>query len=125
MACQSTNNQSGRPVDTLSYVVGNDRDSSGCISSAGYTWSAVRQDCIRVWEEGIRLMAANSSGSAQLSAFLVFGQDRKKVEIFMSENNLILSQVEEENYSNGQFDLKKDSAGWAVSFKDRILYQEM
>ncbi len=30
---------------------GADRDKHGCIGSAGYTWCAEREKCIRVWEE--------------------------------------------------------------------------
>ena len=32
-------------------IVGNDRDSHGCIGSAGYTWCAVKNKCLRTWEE--------------------------------------------------------------------------
>lgn len=32
-------------------IVGNDRDSHGCIGSAGYSWCEKSQKCIRVWEE--------------------------------------------------------------------------
>lgn len=31
-------------------VVENDRDAHGCIGSAGYTWSAPMNKCIRAWE---------------------------------------------------------------------------
>jgi hypothetical protein len=33
-------------------VVGGDRDSHGCILSAGYTWCEVKNKCLRSWEEG-------------------------------------------------------------------------
>jgi membrane-bound inhibitor of C-type lysozyme len=32
-------------------MVGNDRDSHGCIGSAGYSWCEVKQKCLRSWEE--------------------------------------------------------------------------
>ncbi len=32
-------------------LVGSDRDSHGCIPSAGYTWCNASQKCIRSWEE--------------------------------------------------------------------------
>jgi len=32
-------------------IVGGDKDSHGCIGSAGYSWCEVKQKCIRVWEE--------------------------------------------------------------------------
>ena len=35
--------------------VGDDKDAHGCIASAGYTWSEVLKDCIRLWEKGVRV----------------------------------------------------------------------
>lgn len=32
-------------------MVGNDRDSHGCIGSAGYSWCEAKQKCLRPWEE--------------------------------------------------------------------------
>ncbi len=32
-------------------IVGGDRDEHGCIGSAGYTWCAVKNKCLRSWEE--------------------------------------------------------------------------
>ena len=32
-------------------IVGNDRDSHGCIGSAGYSWCEIKQKCLRSWEE--------------------------------------------------------------------------
>ena len=36
-------------------MVGNDKDEYGCIASAGYIWSEVQKDCIRLWEKGVRM----------------------------------------------------------------------
>ena len=41
--CGNAKNKKGE--DNL---VGNDKDDHGCIASAGYTWSEVRKDCIRL-----------------------------------------------------------------------------
>jgi len=32
-------------------LVGGDRDEHGCIGSAGYSWCAEKQKCLRIWEE--------------------------------------------------------------------------
>jgi len=32
-------------------IVGGDKDIHGCIGSAGYSWCAVKNKCLRVWEE--------------------------------------------------------------------------
>ena len=57
-AQQDNNNFASTTVSTTSSstnvnqpLVGNDRDIHGCISSAGYTWCANKQKCLRVWEE--------------------------------------------------------------------------
>ena len=32
-------------------IVGNDKDTHGCVSSAGYSWCAIKNKCLRTWEE--------------------------------------------------------------------------
>jgi hypothetical protein len=39
------------PSDGNGVIVGGDKDEHGCIGSAGYSWCASSQKCIRVWEE--------------------------------------------------------------------------
>ncbi|MFA5987382.1 MAG: hypothetical protein WC797_01890 [Candidatus Paceibacterota bacterium] len=34
-----------------SNLVGGDRDTHGCIGSAGYTWCEPLDKCLRIWEE--------------------------------------------------------------------------
>lgn len=63
-------------------LAGGHRDSNGCIGSAGYTWCEVQKDCIRLWEKGIRLEAADSTSR---SAFIVFAPDSAQVELFFSD----------------------------------------
>lgn len=38
-------------VPTSTPIVGGDRDVHGCIGSAGYSWCAAKNKCLRVWEE--------------------------------------------------------------------------
>ena len=38
-------------IPDTNILVGNDRDIYGCIPSAGYSWCAVKNRCIRSWEE--------------------------------------------------------------------------
>lgn len=40
------------PISTSTApIVGGDKDTHGCIGSAGYSWCAVKNKCLRVWEE--------------------------------------------------------------------------
>ena len=64
-------------------MVGGDRDKHGCIGSAGYQWCEVQQDCIRIFEKGIRLKAIDGDQNA----FIVFSPDSSKVELFFSSGD--------------------------------------
>lgn len=39
------------PPTATALMPGSDRDSHGCIGSAGYTWCEAKQKCLRTWEE--------------------------------------------------------------------------
>lgn len=63
-------------------IVGADRDSHGCIGSAGYQWSEVKQNCIRIFEDGIQLSNIADKYSS-FAAYIVFSNDSTKVEAFI------------------------------------------
>ena len=63
-------------------LLGGDRDGHGCIGSAGYVWSEVSQDCIRVFEKGIRTESVRGDNR---SVYIVFSPDSSQVELFFSD----------------------------------------
>ena len=84
------------PFTPAEPVVGADRDAHGCIASAGYTYSVVRGDCIRLWEQGIALTPTVQIGSPALAAYVVQSDDGTQAEVFLPDFNqgLILNRVE-------------------------------
>lgn len=68
--------------------LGNDRDEHGCIQSAGYTWSNLKYRCIRLFEEGIKLIPAGPNAHQDdltgliLNSFLIFSNDQMHVELY-------------------------------------------
>jgi hypothetical protein len=46
-----TASRAASPATTTVMMPGSDRDSHGCIGSAGYTWCEPKQKCLREWEE--------------------------------------------------------------------------
>jgi len=48
---QQSNNVPVVSVSPTQPMVGNDKDEHGCIGSAGYTWCAAKNKCLRIWEE--------------------------------------------------------------------------
>lgn len=114
-----------------SVVVGNDKDEHGCMTSAGYTWSEVQKDCIRLWEKGVRM---TSVGDAKKSLFLVFSPDSTQVELFFSEENVpneILDRrglpaggyvwnVEDDDTKN----VRLENGEWTVSQRAKLVYKQ-
>ena len=85
-------------------MVGADEDLHGCKTSAGYTWSELKGECVRVFEIATPLKSYDSS-AVQMPAFVIFEGDR--VELFVqTEKPMILKrQSEGEPFVNGQWQL--------------------
>jgi hypothetical protein len=85
VACQSnTDTESKEPAST-EQLDGADRDEHGCIGSAGYTWSAVKDSCIRVFEEGtpfVKYDAATGAIDSSTVAYVVLSEDKQRAEAF-------------------------------------------
>jgi hypothetical protein len=76
--------------------VGGDKDVHGCKGSAGYTYSQVKKDCVRVFEQKIKLTELNPKGSSISMTAIIFSKDMKKAEVFLPEQNtgsLILTRL--------------------------------
>lgn len=74
-------------------LVGGDKDAHGCIASAGYTYSIVRQECIRVWEAGIALTPTVQLEEPVLAAYVVRSADWQHAEVFLpgQEESVVLN----------------------------------
>ncbi len=56
-------------------MVGGDMDEHGCKGSAGYSWSVVKNECIQIFNSGVRLDPKAADLEKSLSAFIVFKSD--------------------------------------------------
>ncbi|HRK72783.1 MAG TPA: hypothetical protein PLL64_00800 [Rhodothermales bacterium] len=67
-------------------IIGGDQDAHGCNPSAGYTWSALKKTCIRIFEDGIALDPQATGLPSSTRAFVVkkTGTD-VKVEVFLPD----------------------------------------
>ncbi|WP_434663925.1 hypothetical protein [Aeromonas sp. NJAU223] len=79
--------------------VGNDQDDHGCRASAGYQWSALTNQCVRLFEQAIRLqpLASGETGSA----FVLFNGDQSQAELTLPDGEQVrlVRQGEEGNHS--------------------------
>ena len=68
-------------------ATGADRDGHDCIGSAGYQWSEVRKDCIRPFEDGIKMLPTTQPDTgAVYAAYIVFSADSAQAELFLPGN---------------------------------------
>ena len=104
---QSENTTGAPEVTQDTPMVGDDRDEHGCIGSAGFTWSALRGECIQVFEVGTRLNPVDiKEEEAVFSAFIVSKDgDNSQVELFITneEQSLILKQEADGTFKNGKY----------------------
>ncbi len=79
--------------------VGNDQDAHGCRASAGYQWSPLLGQCVRLFEQAVRLQSLEATESG--SAFVLFNADRSQAELTLPSGELIPldRQGEEGNWS--------------------------
>ncbi|SFC82662.1 hypothetical protein [Flavobacterium phragmitis] len=76
-------------------VVGGDSDSHGCKASAGYTWSVLKKECIRVFENSTRLNHAEDGKTYSTVSYVIF--DGNKAELFLDtqKESIILERKSE------------------------------
>ena len=137
MSCQPKTSETTITTDTTSIVaepmVGGDLDKHGCKPSAGYTWSVLKNDCIRVFEIGVRLDPQDLSLDKTISAFAVFANNEKEetsdVEIFVPsllDITLILKPLKDNGagtWSNGTYTLTQWKGMYTLDRDKKILYQ--
>lgn len=106
--------------------VGGDRDAHGCIPSAGYTYSKAKNDCIRVFEQKIKLKAVRSKEGANFMAAVVFSKDMMKAEIFLMEEpeSIILTkQGKSKIWKNERYVLIPYKKTYQLKKNNVVIYQ--
>nr|WP_241774394.1 hypothetical protein [Flavobacterium sp. Root935] len=86
-------------------VVGADADSHGCKASAGYTWSTLKKECIRIFE-GTKLSHYDDGKTYTTASYVIF--DGNKAELFLDtqKESIILERKSEgDSWVNGDWQL--------------------
>lgn len=113
----SVSNSNSLGASDTTHIVGNDSDAHGCKGSAGYTWSVIKNECIRPWENTLQLLPINhKDSSAIITASVIFSTDSTKAELFMANEteNLVLDKTE-----NG-YALKTELSTFELIVKNNI-----
>lgn len=121
-----------QPVDTTRKLVGVAKDEHGCNAAAGYTWAEVRQNCVRLFEDGVRLNSVTDT-AATSSAFVVFASDSTKAEVFLpgSDTHPVLDRRELPGggYAWNQEDddtlnVRIANGAWVIEQRGNVLYKQ-
>ncbi|PVD52862.1 hypothetical protein DC498_08025 [Terrimonas sp.] len=79
---------------------GEDTDDQGCKSSAGYQWSVIKNNCIRIFEEGVKLNPLGAAENKTAAVYIIFSKDNSKVELFLpSEKASVILERKAEGQS--------------------------
>ncbi len=108
------------------HKVGGDRDSHGCIASAGYTYSQIKNDCIRVFEQKIKLKEVNPSKDYETFAAIIFSNDNKKAEIFLADEkeSVILTKIgKSKAWKNKIYTLTLNKKGYELKKGRKLIYK--
>lgn len=103
-------------------TAGADKDSHGCKASAGYTYSELKKDCIRSFEQKIQLKEIASKGG--FSAAVIFNKDKSKAEIFLKEekNSVVLKAGKKGTWQNDSYVLTENK-GFSLSKNKKTIYK--
>lgn len=101
---------------------GTDKDTHGCIASAGYTYSQLKKECIRTFEQKIQLKEMATKGN--YTAAVLFNKDQSKAETFLKEEktSVILNRSSKEVWKNATYSLTKNKR-FVLSKNKKAIYK--
>ena len=107
-------------------VVGGDKDKDGCLASAGYTWSKLNKECIRVFT-GIQLLPADKSKNqedAVFAVYLLFDESGDNAELFLPNEDdsvIVTRKAKGKPWTNGDWELIPLN-GYQLKKAGKLLY---
>lgn len=113
------------PVDKS----GADRDEKGCIPSAGYRWSVLKDTCIRIFETGIKMLPKDPALDQTTAAYIVFSTDRVRVELFLpTQQKAVIIRLKEgipepTIWASGPLTLALKNGVYSLDDEGKLLYQ--
>jgi len=111
MACSNPQKSDAGSQETVEEQtsVGGERDDHGCFISAGEVWSKIRQECVQIFNVGLRLnpVEDQDKDDAVFSSFVLLNEDGTELELFLpgeDRTSVILSSSDQSIYTNGAYE---------------------
>ena len=102
-------------------VVGADADSHGCKASAGYTWSTLKKECIRIFA-GTKLSHYDDGKTYTTASYVIFDGDKAELFLDTQKESIILERNSEgDSWVNGDWQLIPWK-GYVLKKDGKILY---
>ncbi|WP_228515084.1 hypothetical protein [Flavobacterium sp. MR2016-29] len=102
-------------------VVGADADSHGCKASAGYTWSTLKKECIRVFE-GTKLSHLDDGKTYTTASYVIFEGNKAELFLDTQKESIILERKSEgDSWVNGDWELIPWK-GYVLKKDGKIIY---
>lgn len=107
-------------------VLGTDKDENGCVTSAGYRWSVIKEECIRPVEECYRLNSIEqlATESDIKSVYVVFEEDGDRAELFLpsSTKSIMLKKDSKKgHYKDAHWSLYAQN-GYKLSKDGKLMF---
>ena len=114
-----------KSAEVIPPLVGGDIDENGCKPSAGYTFSKIKNDCVRLFEQEIRLKEVEPKQLYSSYATIIFSDDKRKAEIFVPtlESSIILIRKGRKlSWKGNNFKLLK-AKNYILKKANKVIYQ--
>ncbi|HVI46058.1 MAG TPA: hypothetical protein VM802_14375 [Chitinophaga sp.] len=108
-------------------ALGSDRDKHGCIGSAGYTYSVIKKDCIRTFEQKVQLNEIHPKGSSTSRAAVIFSDDNKMAEVFAPgiKSSVVLVRTGQQGkykWKKGALQLEQNGQGYTLKKNNKAIF---
>ncbi|MES2748160.1 MAG: hypothetical protein V4648_07265 [Bacteroidota bacterium] len=131
VSCKWNDQEEAKKPDNTSnakdVVIGGDKDKDGCLASAGYTWSKLNKECVRVFS-GLQLLPIDKTNDeeddAVFAAYVLFDESADNAELFLpneDESVLVKRESEGKPWTNGDWELIPHK-GYVLKKAGKILY---
>ena len=103
-----------------------DKDENGCLTSAGYVWSKLNKECIKVFT-GMQLNPTSNleNEDETLSAYILFNEEGNQAELYLPNETSSIILTQENKAKPWVFEdwqLMKVKAGYILTKADKPMF---
>lgn len=114
--------ENNTPKEETKKVVGGDVDTHGCKPSAGYTWSSLKKECVRLFEVGTKLAHAEDGKTYSAVSYVIFEGNQAELFLDTQKEPILLERKSEgDSWTKGDYQLIPWK-GYVLKKSGKIIY---